>query len=910
MLELLLWLLLIELLGLLSFPLAFRVFPGLPDRGWTFTKPLGLLFLSYGAWLAGLSHTIPNSRWSVLLAMAVLLVLVWFVGRKHWAGMVAFLRKEAPVLVYGELLFAVVFLAFVVLRGYVPEISHTEQPMDFMFLNSVVTSPHYPPNDPWLAGQPVSYYYFGYLMMGSLSLLSGVTTSIAYNLALATIAAMAALAVFGIVSNLVRLSRGSPMGASLAGLGAAFLLIGASSLAGGLFFLQALGLGGDGFWDWAGIEGLSAPLRPSWSWIPAGGGWWWWPASRVLPGAITEFPQFSFLLGDLHPHVMSIPFVLLVVVLGVQLYLSPSLLSLGGLRRQWPLLLAASLAIGALAAINIWDLPLALAVLGGATFLHAVRHRPMAERPLPGRLVWLPWLPLILAGLLVPVFWNLREVGFSVRTFLLVEGALLASACLLAWGSHALKAALVAFGLAMAALALFVPFYLTFESSAAGILPLQGLQTRPVHLLLVWGVQGLLALALLGAVGRHVLRRQREWGDRLLLSAAVGIAPVVLWLQPVWGLLAYAGFIMVFVMLRLLRRHFSASARRFADAQRVLLAAIGVVAGLLLYDALVGAGPEPGGAGQAFSRLLVVVPLALVVTFSLYGAWRLAWRPGGNAREVDAGSDVPPEPVNVSAVVLGLLALAGALVMGVELFHVADVFGGFLRRMNTVFKLYYQAWLLLAIVGGYALHYVTVRWDLRRNVGKLGLGIWATVITLLFAVVFYYPLASTNSRISDSGGPFTLDGQAYVAAWQPEEHQAIQWIRDNLPRDAVVLEAAVIPCFDNPQGCGDWTPAGRIAGSTGRPTVLAWDQHELQWRDSPAVLHGRLDDVREIYETTGLQRAKDLLSKYEVRYVVTSSRERSAYGLEGMGKFAALGEVVYAGGDPGGSGVIIYQVAP
>ena len=907
MLELLGWLLLLELLGLVAFPLTFRIFSGLPDRGWTFAKPLALLLLAYGVWLIGLSHTIPNSWLPVLLSLAVLVSLAWVAARRRWAELAGFVRREAPALAYSELVFGVVFLAWVVLRGYVPEISHTEQPMDFMFLNSVVISPHYPPNDPWLAGEPVSYYYFGYLMMGMPSLLLGVATPIAYNLALATTAAMAAMAAFGLVANLVRLSRGSALGAGLAGLGGAFLLVGASSLAGGLFILQTLGLGGKGFWDGVGIEGLTAPAGASGGWFPAGDGWWWWPVSRVIPGAITEFPQFSFLLGDLHPHVLSIPFLILAGALGVQLYVSPVLLTLTGLKRQWPLLLATSLVIGSLAAINLWDLPLGLAILAGAVALHAVRHSGEGRRGLPRQLAWGAWAALGAGALLVPVYWFLRDQGFTAWTLLLSEGVLIAVACLLAAGGYWLRAGAMAVCLALAALALFAPFYLTFESSTTGIIPLHGLQTRPVHLLLIWGVQGVLALTFLVAAGGRFPGVRGLRGDRLLVAAAIGFAPILLWLQPVWGALAYAGLGVAFATFRLVLHQLSVATGYPASLAWVLRLAAAAVVGVLVYCAFAHTGPEPGGAGPVLSRLLLVFPMALVVTLAIYGAWRLAQRPGSQAT---AGDGTPSSQANVSAAALGMLALAGTLVMGVELFHVADIFGGSLRRMNTVFKLYYQAWILLAIAGGYALYYIGARWELRRLTGRLGPGVLAFSLAALFAVVLYYPLASASSRVSAASGSFTFDGQAHLAAGAPGEYEVIRWVRERTPRDAIVLEAAVTPCAGNPLGCSDWTTAGRIAGSTGRPTILAWDQHERQWRSSPAALDGRLEDVREIYETTDAARAKELLARYDVRYVVVSRRERLAYGLEGMAKFASMGNAVFSSEATGQRNAIVYQVTP
>ena len=234
MMAALLWLLPLELLGLLAFPVTYRVFSRLPDRGWTLAKPLGLLLLSYVVWLIGLSHTIPNSRWSVLLALLALTGLAVWASLSQWPNLKRFVREHWGTIALSEALFIGVFALWVLYRAYVPEIAHTEQPMDLSFLNSVVVSPHYPPNDPWLSGLPVSYYYFGYLMVGTLTLLTGLATSVAYNLGLATTAALSAVAAFGVVYNLVRLTRGSATGAAVAGLSTAFLLLVASNLEGTL----------------------------------------------------------------------------------------------------------------------------------------------------------------------------------------------------------------------------------------------------------------------------------------------------------------------------------------------------------------------------------------------------------------------------------------------------------------------------------------------------------------------------------------------------------------------------------------------------------------------------------------------------------------------------------------------------
>ena len=119
--------------------------------------------------------------------------------------MLDFVTRERKTLLASEAVFLLFFVLWAVLPGVrFPGISHTEQPMDFGFLNASIQTYFGQPEDQWLRGEPVSYYYFGYWMMGVVSQLTGVTPSVSYNLALALVPALAAMAVFGLVFNIVR----------------------------------------------------------------------------------------------------------------------------------------------------------------------------------------------------------------------------------------------------------------------------------------------------------------------------------------------------------------------------------------------------------------------------------------------------------------------------------------------------------------------------------------------------------------------------------------------------------------------------------------------------------------------------------------------------------------------------------
>ena len=202
------WYLAIAACGLLALPLAFKFFRHLPDRGYTFTKPLGLLTIGYVFWLLGSLGFLRNDVPGMLFAAAVVGGFgVWWLGREGRAGLWAWLREQAGVALAVELLFLAAFALMAVVRAYNPDILGTEKPMEFMFINALLRSPAFPPQDAWLSGHAISYYYFGYVMVASLARLTGTVSSAAFNLGLALLFALTATGAAGVVMNLIALVR-------------------------------------------------------------------------------------------------------------------------------------------------------------------------------------------------------------------------------------------------------------------------------------------------------------------------------------------------------------------------------------------------------------------------------------------------------------------------------------------------------------------------------------------------------------------------------------------------------------------------------------------------------------------------------------------------------------------------------
>ena len=761
----LLWLLAVELLGLLAFPVAFRLCGYFQDRGYGLSKALGLLLLTYPLWILG-SMGVPMTRPAVLLLLAVLAGLSCVLAWRQRLDMLAFLRREWRLLLALEGVFLLVFTGWALFRSFDPMINHTEQLMDLGLLSAAAKATTFPPQDPWLLGHTVNYYYFGYLMVATLAEITGIATSVAYNLGMALVPALAAVGLLGLAVTLVMRCGASRGSALLCGLAAVVLLGLMANLEGVLELARVRGLGSPAFWEGLDIKGLEAAVAQT-SWYPEQG-WWWWRATRVidtvesgvsLDYTIQEFPLFSFMLGDLHPHMMSIPFLLLTLALGLQLLATPGHPSRAWFRDHWALLLVTGLALGALGAINAWDLPTFMALATALVGVKAYRDWRSAGR----------W----------------QAVGGAGALALLLGGV---------------------------ATVAYAPYYQGLAGDLHGILPVEGPTTQPHHFLIVWGV---FLVALAPFVVLQIARGPRDPSPRLLAaSVGLAVAPFLAW--------------------------------------------VGAVAAM-------------DSEAEVIPRLLHLLP-GMAVT----GA--LAYRCLTHARDGAESSLV---------FALGLLVFAAFLLTGPELFRVADLFG---NRMNTVFKLSYQAWVVLPVASSVGLYYgasLLARRGWRERVGLA----WMAVLALAVLGGVYYAGGALTDKANAFRGPQTLDGLAFLKEARPGEYEAIRWLAAEASQDDGVLEA-VGP---------DYSDHGRISAATGVPTVLGWAGHERQWRGGYTLFEGREQAVERIYR--GDSQAEELLAQFDVDYVVVGPRERERYDPVDLAPLDDVLEQAFTSGE-----VTIYRV--
>jgi YYY domain-containing protein len=403
MLEALGFFALMEAAGLAAAPLAVLVLGRLPGAGLGFAKVLGVLLVGWLAWMAaslGVAGYGPPAILGAFVVVAAAGALAAWrlrrlsqrlrgvpeprgrLGRWRRSRLAArALPADDPVRLRlwagSEAVFAVAFAAMALLIAFAPDVWNTEKPMDTMLMTSIQASSSFPPHDAWMAGETVNYYYLGHLLLALPAHLLSLEPSTGYNLALAGLFALSASAVFTLAGTLwaAALARGvqaagGPVGAGLAAVALCLVL---GDLAGAREWLQADNPPGG--YDWFGV-------------------------SRVIPDTINEFPSFSFTLGDLHAHLLAIPFTLLALGFALQV-------ALDGPRGDLALravaeALAAGLAVGALYAINSWSYPVAAGLLIGAVVVWM--RGPAADGRRAYGAVWTV-LVLVAGIVLVLPFW-------------------------------------------------------------------------------------------------------------------------------------------------------------------------------------------------------------------------------------------------------------------------------------------------------------------------------------------------------------------------------------------------------------------------------------------------------------------------------------------------------------------------
>ncbi len=394
----LVWYLLLFLLGLVVFPLVYMIFPWLPDRGYPLMRMAGLLAITWLAWMLGSFKILPFSQLTIWLCIGLLLLLSGAAAYRQRASLSDYFSSQWKHILWTEAIFLGVFLVSLSIRLGNPDLWHPwlggEKPMDFAFFNAVLRTVYFPPEHPWFASHYINYYYYGYIIAAIPAKLLGIMPSIAYNLILPSWFAMTGIGVFSVAFNLVAGYRDNSgeveqkkageknffrtglfnrqiFNKNLPYLAGVFALIAVLFL-GNLYQVVVL-------WRYlpeatvAGVDAISSPVEYVGAVVggairvlgeevtlPGNNGRWYFEASRPIlqqgpDTPIAEFPYFTFLYGDMHPHMLVMPIYALVFGWLLNILLWPVS------RIKWTSrvsgLIAAGLIFGVFRASHTWDFP-------------------------------------------------------------------------------------------------------------------------------------------------------------------------------------------------------------------------------------------------------------------------------------------------------------------------------------------------------------------------------------------------------------------------------------------------------------------------------------------------------------------------------------------------------------------------
>ena len=341
------WWILLLILSLIGLPITSTLFWRLSDKGTSAALTFSLTVLFFSVyWVGQFSFNFST----VVVGLASLIILslgVFFLN-----------RPVLPIKRFAEsfTVFTIAFLLILAIRSADPSIYPIggEKFLDFGLLQSILRSSVLPPEDLWFAGETIRYYYGGHLISAILSMLSGIPAKFAYNLALASFFGALVSGAYGLSGSISTFYGHShrfagSLAAVIVGISSNFVVTFSIFL-----WILPLGLANSIAHSIANVT----DLKPLYLLHPDS--FFYWTSSRVIRGTINEFPFFAWLNGDLHAHMMSTPFMVLLLFTMFAYYLTP----INSTReRRLLILVVLPFLSGLLAVVNTWSYPTVFGLL-------------------------------------------------------------------------------------------------------------------------------------------------------------------------------------------------------------------------------------------------------------------------------------------------------------------------------------------------------------------------------------------------------------------------------------------------------------------------------------------------------------------------------------------------------------------
>lgn len=767
----LIWWLTIFVIGGIFTPITFSIFRRFIDKGYIFSKIIGILFSSYLIWLLGSFHILPFSKMTIIVVLVGFTLLNLFLRNKNS-------QTKIPwrAIILEESLFLLTLSCWSYIRANEPSIHSLEKYMDFGFVNSILRTSYFPPLDMWLTKSPdytggyfINYYYYGHYINAYLTKIAGIDSAVTYNLMIATLFAFTFTLPFSIGMNLyyflrlhlwenlklklkhlknvqeMPLNFRDNLKLLLVGLLAAFVV----SLGGNLHTIYVFTNGYPNedpvpFWK------IEAGYHPEKYWYPN--------ATRFIPFTIHEFPIYSFVVADLHGHVSDIPMVFLIIALLLTIVIEE--------RKE---------------------------------------KRPENISPAPSKL-----------SSFIADFENHTSISF-------------------------------------------------YKIGLLGIL------LAVMYMTNAW--DGLIYMVLCGMVFLYVNYRRKKT-DQQVSSFAV-----------LYKTFSASLFLLFFFLVANLP--FSLNFKPFVSGLGVLCAP------KFLADKKIGPLLFEADHCQR-SPLYMMALLWGFFYFNVLGFLTLViWPRIGSFRPLREFKNKLSSLINLNPIdifVCLLIFISTLLLIFPEFFYIKDIYPAHYRA-NTMFKLGYQAFMMLGIASAYI--FFRIRAEKEDKGGKIGFILYTFCFLLLFTLVAIYPQFAINSYYGNLQKYYGLNGVSWMTSQYPDDYNAIMWLNKNINCEGTDCNKQPVIVEAN----GDsYTDFDRVSAYTGLPTIVGWPVHEWLWRGSYDEAGKRIPEVAAIYESKDMENTKEILRKYNVEYIFLGTLERQKYPALDEEKLLKLGKVVFESG--------------
>ena len=819
-----LWWALLEVLGMIGLPLLLALKRQVAPWAVASSKIVGLAIWGWLSWIVVSAGMFTYGRFTMLFTLILLILaamtLAWFQRgrwRQVWRGPMA--RHWWTT----EILFFAVFLGFSLFRAHNPDLSLWERPAEFAYVNSLNRAVTLPPPDPWISGEPLNYYYYGWHFIVAMGKALKISTAYVYNMGIATVTALVAAAAYGFGMTLFRRA-----GAALFTAGIALFLGNFQSV-------------------WLFVK--DRQFFP-YDWFAA--------AHNPIACTISEFPFWSFLYGDVHPHIVALPFIIALNTLLLELA-SQTMASERIERRELVLSAAVTaLLLGTIFAVHAWDLPLYASLCGSLWFAVIWRHRrsQRLKRPWLHGAAWAGAILLLAVAMFLPYPRGFtRSPPLGVATTLYLDENPLKS-----YTTH------------VSELIRVLGFFVAISGMALISHLVQ--QVREHGRRAAFTSSKLIALALLalgafeavsgGALSRGLVRRafavpgeieiQTNYAAALLTASMVALfldgarAKGIPWQRRVAFFLAgTAWLIVVGSELFHIKDHLIACAWRRMNSiykfhfEAWVLLSLAAPALMAVPFARQGFAPLSDRRRWLLRRFIVVAAICACLGMMHVVRW-----------------------ISLMGVAIGCALLAVAFIV----------------------------WCLPA-------RRQPERWE-PTVWQRIGQGSMAALVTLLLVPCLWLVPASINSKLWEGtnaeGKIPTLNGMTYLQTVYPEEWEAFTWFRQRVSGSPVVLEAHGI----------EYKRYARFSMNTGLPTLLGWHNHVLQKGYHAHETFARMAAVNVIYGDPASEAATVALARYAVEYVVVGYLEREMYPADGLAVFDLRADMfvpVFRSG-----GTVIYRV--